>query len=200
MVPTQEHTRLVGHCLGISIILYINFNFLNYIKSSQFIISRNFTSLLRKIYRKINKKFTKHPKTFICVLTIGFLCGLKCERHIFIQPISSGVKTALRCTPVLINEPIGRVKFSKGSCGYLIMSRQSWKIFENESPIHVLPVLNLREHLWLHEMRGWHYTVDYINFFYSSIDLIRITMNSDTLIVSLESASILQRLIEPSKG
>ena len=45
------------------------------------------------------------------------------------------------------------------------MSRQSWRIFENESPIHVLPVLNLREHLWLHEMRGWHYTVDYINFF-----------------------------------
>ena len=80
------------------------------------------------------------------------------------------------------------------------MSRQSWKIFENESPIHVLSVLSLREHLWLHEMRGWHYTVDYINFFYSSIDLIRITMNSDTLIVSLKSASILQRLIEPSKG
>ena len=36
---------------------------------------------------------------------------------------------------------------------------------------------------WLHQ------------FFYSSIDLIRITMNSDTLIVSIESASIFQRVI-----
>ena len=47
----------------------------------------------------------------------------------------------------------------------------------NESPIHVLSVLSLRERLWLHEMRGWR-TVDYINFFYSSINLIRVTINS----------------------
>ena len=80
------------------------------------------------------------------------------------------------------------------------MCRQSWKLVANISPIHVLPVSGLREHLWLHEMKGWHYTVDYVIFFYSSIDLIRITMNSDTLIVSIESASILQRVIEPSKG
>ena len=43
------------------------------------------------------------------------------------------------------------------------MCWQSWKIVANVSPIHVLPVLSLREHLWLHEMKRWHYTVDYIN-------------------------------------
>ena len=62
----------------------------------------------------------------------------------------------------------------KGSSGCLTLCRQSWKIVANESLIHVLTLTltSLGERLWLHEMKGWHYTFDYIIFFYSSIDQI----------------------------
>ena len=58
------------------------------------------------MYLKITKKFTKHPKTLICVMSIGSLYCLKRERDISVKPILSGVRTAFRCTPALTRKTV----------------------------------------------------------------------------------------------
>ena len=41
------------------------------------------STISSQIYLKITKKFTKQPKTLICVSSIGFLCCLKPEQDIY---------------------------------------------------------------------------------------------------------------------
>ena len=64
--PTQEHTRLVGDSLGVHISIFKLHQILTISYFSKFYCYFEKNSRLQNI------KFTKHPKTLICVLSTGF--------------------------------------------------------------------------------------------------------------------------------